>query len=227
MAGTLKLKSGARLQLAYDVPIGQEPNFNLVSTFAKSLDESAFLISPPMQGGKPLEMDDTRKFLIRYNAAGEENIISGYPDDVVKDGIRRYWKIRRVSEQRQFFKRTDERLNVSLPVQYLQATWPLNADGQITREDGMTIDVSAGGAAVYLNRRFDVGDVCELFLPRVGVAPEGKAIDEVVSAICWLRDAPKGSLYRFACGLQFRFGSDPEREQMRAYAMNIKKKYKL
>jgi hypothetical protein len=33
MAGPLKLKSGTKLQIAYDVPIGQEPSFELVSTF--------------------------------------------------------------------------------------------------------------------------------------------------------------------------------------------------
>jgi hypothetical protein len=76
----------------------------------------------------------------------------------------------------------------------------------------MTADVSAGGAAVFLNRRFDVGDVCEIFLPRVGTSREGQAINNVVSAICWLREAPKGSLYRFICGLQFRFADGTERE---------------
>jgi hypothetical protein len=180
-----------------------------------------------MKGGKAVDMHEEKKLLIRSAAGGEDMILSGYPDDLVKEGIRRYWKVRRVSEQRQFFKRADERLIVALPVHYMQQTWPLNADGKIDREDGMTADVSAGGAAVFINRRFDVGDVCELFLPRVGTSLEGRAIGNVVSAICWLREAPKGSLYRFICGLQFRFADGSEREQMQLYTANIKKKYKL
>jgi len=224
MAGELKVRSGTKLQIAKDVPIGQEPEFNLVSTFYKALDESAFLISVPMQGGKAIEQDEAQKLLIRI----DDQIISGYADDVVKDGLRRYWKIRRVSEQRQFLQRRDERLNVTLPMQYMQQTWPLNADGKIDREDGMTLDVSAGGASFYLNRRFDVGELCELFLPRVGTAPEGQALGNLVSAICWMREAPKGSMYRFACGVQFRFGDDEaERSRVSDYAGNLKKKFKL
>jgi len=227
MAGELKLRSGTRLQIAFDVPIGQEPTFDLVSTFNKSLDESAFLISVPMRSGKALELDDSQKLLIRCTQNGENTIFSGYADDLVKDGIRRYWKIRRVSEQRQFFQRADERLNVALPITFLQQTWELNDKGEIDKEDGMTMDVSSGGAAININRRMEVGDVCELFLPRVGTSPEGRAIGEIVSAVCWLRETPKGSLYRFACGLQFRFTDGADRDRLRAYTQNLKQKYKL
>lgn len=228
MAGHMDIPSGSKLQIAFDVPIGQEPSFELFSTFFKSLDESAFLISIPMKSGAPLPLDESRKLLIKATSGGVDVILAGYADAMVKEGIRRYWKIRRVSEQRQFFKRADERLNVSLPVQYLQQTWPLNADGGITKEDGMTLDISAGGAAFYLNRRMDVGDMCEMYLPRVGLAPEGQAVGELVSAVCWVKEAPRGLPYRFACGVQFRFGEDGnERERLQKYTANLKQKYKL
>jgi hypothetical protein len=227
MASALKIESGSKLQLALDVPVGQEPDFSMICTFRKSLDDSAFLISVPMKGGQPLPMNENQKLLIRYGMGDETMILAGYPDDEVKEGLRRFWKIRRVTEQRQFFQRADERLKVALRVEYSQDTWPVNDEGTIDREDGMSMDISAGGAAIYLNRHFDVGEVCQLCLPRVGLDPEGQALEDVVSLVCWMREAPKGSLYRQICGLQFRFADAGERDRMRAYVANVKKKYKL
>lgn len=227
MAGKLKIKSGTKLQMAFDVPVGQDPNFNMICTFNKAVDDSVFLISIPVVGGKPLEMDEAQKLLIKYGSGSDAMILAGYADDIVKDGIRRYWKIRRVSEQRQFFQRTDERVKVTLKVQYKQETWSVNEDGIIEPEEGMSLDISAGGAALYVNRRFDVGEVCEISLPRIGTSEKGHAIEDIVSAICWMREAPKGSLYRNICGVQFRFSDDMERKRMQSYVENVKDKYKL
>ena len=227
MAGQVKIRSGSKIHMAFDVPMGQQPEFNMIVTFNKALDESAFLISIPMVGGKNVELDEAQKLLFRYGSGNDIQIFAGYADDIVKEGIRRYWKIRRVSEQRQFFQRADERLKVMLRVEYVQDTWPLNSEGGIDKEDGMTLDISAGGAAIYLNRRFDIGEVCEITLPRVGTSEKGRAISDIVAAVCWMREAPKGSLYRNICGLQFRFSDDAERDRLRAYVENVKVKYKL
>ena len=228
MAGALKIKSGTKLKLAFDVPMGEQPNFDMICTFSKSLDESAFLISIPMKGGKAVDVDDSQKLLIRFDSQGAEAmILAGYVDDVVKEGIRRYWKIRRVSEQRQFFQRADERLKVALPIRYCQATWEPNEDGIIETDEGMTLDISAGGMAAYLNDRFEVGEVCEITLPRIGVAQDGAQIENVISAVCWMREAPKGSIYRNICGFQFRFGDGAEKERVQNYVAHVKKKYKL
>ena len=226
MAGALKIRSGTKLSMAFDVPMGQEPAFNMVCSFNKSLDESAFLISIPVVKGKSMEADENQKLLIRYGTGNDAMIMAGYVDDVVKEGIRRYWKIRRVSEQRQFFKRVDERVKVTLKIEYMQETWPVNDEGQIEKEDGMTLDVSAGGAAIYLNRRFDVGEVCTITLPRIGTSEKGKSIN-LVGAVCWMREAPRGSLYRNICGLQFRFGNPDEKKIVSNYIQNVKEKYKL
>lgn len=227
MAGELNIKTGTKLRLAFDVPMGNEPDFNMVCTFSKSLDESAFLISVPMKDGKAISPDDSQKLLIRYGNGDSGRILAGYVDDIVKEGIRRFWKIRRVSEQRQFFQRADERLKVTIPVKYVQDTWTPNIDGIIEKEDAMSLDISAGGMALYLNRRFEVGEICEITLPNVGTAKEGKGIEDVVSVVCWMREAPKGSIYRNICGFQFRFGDGPERKQLQDYVAYIKKKYKL
>ena len=227
MASELKIPTGTRLHMAYDVPLGQKPDFNMMCTFKKALDESAFLISIPMLGGKSLLLDENQKMLLRVTLGSEETVIAAYADDIVQDGIRRYWKMRRVSEQREFIKRKDERLKVALKVEYFQPTWPVNEDGSISQEEAMTLDVSAGGAALFVNRYFEVGEAIEMNLPRIGISPEGAAIPEIIAAICWSREAPKGSNYRFVCGVQFRMGNDAQREQIQNYMMNVKKTFKL
>ena len=116
MAGALKIKNGTKLQMAFDAAIGEQPNFNMICTFNKSLDDSAFLVSIPVVNGQPLQVDESQKLLIRYGTGSDAMILAGYVDDVVKDGIRRYWKIRRVAEQRQFFQRADERVKVTLKI---------------------------------------------------------------------------------------------------------------
>lgn len=226
MASELKLKSGSKLRVAYDVPVGTEPNFNLVSTFNKTLDESAFLISVPMKDGKALEMDETQKLLIRYGTGDDQNIVAGYADDLVKVGIRKFWKIRRVQEQRQFFKRADERVKVGLHLEYMQDSWTPNDDGTISKEEGMTLDISGGGIAMFVNRYFDVGETLFITLQGVGTAEEGK-IDELVGVVCWMREAPKGSIFRNICGIQFRFEDDLEKKTLQEYIGYVKKRYKL
>ena len=165
MAGVLKINPGTKLRMAFDVPIGQEPKFNMICTFNKSLDESAFLVSIPMVGGKALEPDENQKLLFEYGDGEEAGIIAGYVDDTVKVGIRRFWKVRRVTEHRQFIKRVDVRMKVALPVKYMQDTWALNSDGEIDQELGETMDISNGGLAIYMNRWFDVGETCIFTLP--------------------------------------------------------------
>lgn len=227
MARELNILAGTKLRMAYDVPLGKEPEYNMVCTFKKAVDESAFLVSVPMVGGKSLPLDENQKMLIRVTQGSEEYIVAAYADDEVKEGIRHYWKMRRVSEQREFIKRRDERLKVALKADYFQPTWPIGSDGKISTEESMTLDVSAGGAALFLNRHFDVGEVIMVNLPRIGMAPEGAAIPEVVAAVCWGREAPKGSSYRHLCGIQFRMGDDAQREQLQNYMMHVKKTFKL
>ena len=78
----------------------------MVCTFNKAIDESAFLVSVPMVGGKALIPEDTQKMLFQYGEGDDAQIIAGYVDDTVKEGIRRLLgRFRRVTEQRQLIKR--------------------------------------------------------------------------------------------------------------------------
>lgn len=224
-----KIKTGTKLKMAFDVNVGQTPRFDMICTFSSYLDESAFLVSVPMKDGAPVEADETRKILITYKQVEEERgmILAGYVDDVVKKGIRHYWKIRRVSEQRRFYKRADERYKVALPIKFMQDTWSPNKDGIIEKETGMTLDVSAGGVAMYLNHRFDVGESCIFSMPNIGTGRQGSGADDIVADCCWLREAPKGSPYRLVRGFKFRFASADEKEKMHGYIDFIKQEYKL
>ena len=225
--GTLSIKRGTKMQLAKEAAVGQEPVFNMISTFNKELDESAFLVSVPMLDGKALPADESQKFIFQYEEGEETRIIAGYVDDVVKEGIRRYWKVRRVAEQRQFIQRRDIRLKVQMPVSYMQDTWALNTEGKIEKESGETIDISNNGMAVYMNHWFDVGESCIFTLPRLGNAGEGEEELEVAGVICWMRELPKGGAFRFATGVQLHFGSVEEGRKMQEYVAYVKKRYRL
>ena len=225
--GTLDIKRGTKMQLAKDAAVGQEPVFNMLSTFNKELDESAFLVSIPILDGKPLQADESQKFLFRYEEGEETRIIAGYVDDVIKEGIRRYWKIRRVTENRQFVKRIDVRMKVELPVKFMQDTCELNSQGEIEQESGETMDISNNGLAVYMNRWFEVGETCIFTLPRLGNASEGMPSREVVGVICWEREMPKGGPFRFVTGIQLRFANTDEKVKMQEYVAYVKKRYKL
>ena len=220
MAGALQIKHGTKMRLAFDVPMNQDPSFNMLCTFNKALDESAFLVSIPMVDGKRVPLDENRKLLFQFGEDDDVQIVAGYADDEIKEGIRSYWKIRRVAEQRHMIKRVDIRMKVSLPIEYMQDTWPLNAEGE-------TMDISNNGLAVYMNRWFAVGETCVFTLPRIGTASEGQPSREVVGVICWMREVPKGGRYRFVSGIQLRFGNDEERSQMQEYVAYVKARYRL
>ena len=215
------------MRAALDVPANQEPKFNMMCTFNKALDESAFLVSIPMVDSKAYIPDENQKILFRYGEGEQTQIIAGYVDDVVKEGIRRYWKVRRVAENRQFVKRVDVRMKVELPITYMQDTWELNSEGEVDKEKGQTMDISNNGLAVYMNRWFEVGESCIFTLPRLGTAAEGQPAREVVGVICWTREMPKGSPFRFVAGIQLRFADQQECQDMQDYVAYVKKRYKL
>ena len=99
-----------------------------------------------MLAGKPLLLDENQKLLMQYAVGENTFVLAGYPESVEKKGVRTFWKMRKVAEQRSFIKRRDERFKVSMRLSYLRDN---AADPE--PEDAMTIDVSAGGLAIYLN----------------------------------------------------------------------------
>jgi len=227
MAGIKDIQPGTRMQMGLAAPPGKPQEFDLISTFKEALDESAFLVSIPLKGASAVQLDENQKVYLKYTIGTEAMVIAAYKDDIVKVGVRSYWKMRRVSEQRQFFQRQDERYKVALHLEYYQPTWQPNSEGEIMPDEALSLDMSAGGAAVFMHHRFEVGEVCMVNLPKIGTAPEGAALSGVVAAICWYREAPKGSPYKNLCGLQFRYSNEADKEVVKNYVANIKTVYKL
>lgn len=218
----LQIKPGTKLQMAFDVPMGQKTDFNMMATFKEAIDDAYFLVSVPMLAGKPLLLDENQKFLMQYSVGDNTFMIAGYPEAVEKVGIRTFWKMRQVAEQRTFFKRRDERFKVSMRLEYQRD----NVDNPET-EDAMTIDVSAGGVAIYLNDYPDVGEALQVQMPTIRLQGERHELPVQLGIVCWVRQAPKGSLYRNVCGLQFRYADDIERETVKEYMQYVRAKYKM
>lgn len=218
----LQIKPGTKLQMAFDVPMGQKTDFNMMATFKEAIDDAYFLVSVPMFAGKPLLLDENQKFLMQYSVGDNTFMIAGYPEAVQKVGIRTFWKMRQVAEQRTFFKRRDERFKVSMRLEYQRD----NVDNPET-EDAMTVDVSAGGVAIYLNDYPDVGEALQVQMPTIRLQGERHELPVQLGIVCWVRQAPKGSLYRNVCGLQFRYADDLERETVKEYMEFVRQKYKM
>ena len=219
------IENGTKLQVAIDAGPGSSLSFEMIATYKETLDDSSFLMSVPMKDGHPAQIDENTKLVLQYNIGSEIMTIAAYKDDEIKQGVRRSWKMRRVSEQRQFMQRADERYKVALHCEYWQETWPLK-EGRIEHEEALSLDISAGGLAVYLALRFEVGEMLKFTLPRVGMLNEGAERD-VAAVVCWLREAPKGSPFRNVVGLQFKFAGEEDKDDMRQYVGNLKKTYNL
>ncbi len=218
----LNIKPGTKLQLAFDVPMGQKVDFNMMATYKGVVDEAYFLISVPMFEGKQLILDENQKFHLQYHVGENTFMLAAYPESVQKEGIRTLWKMRQVTEQRRLFKRRDERFKVSMRLDYQRDASPVDEV-----EDAMTVDVSAGGLAMYLNEFPDVGEALQVHLPPIRVQGEKHELPVQLGIVCWVREAPKGSLYRNICGLQFRYADDLERETVKEYIGFVRAKYKI
>lgn len=213
----LKIRTGTKLFLVYagERQVKNE-DFTIRSTFEKNLNESSFLISVPLKNGQRMEPDEEKKLLIKYAMGGEDIIIEGYVDGVVKQGVRQYWRIRKVTEGRKFFQRQDERVQLVLRVSYTRLSWITNTLEEQRTEEGATLDVSAGGLAMFLNDKLDVGEIIHINLPTIGRSKAGKGF-MVRGETCWLRDAQKGSAFRHTMGAKFIFDTSDEKKKMSAY----------
>ena len=218
----LQIKPGTKLKVAFDTAVGQKTEFNMMATFKGVIDEAYFLISAPMLAGKPLILDENQKFLLQYTLGENTFMLAGYPESVEKAGIRTYWKMRQVAEHRTFFKRRDERFKVSMRLRYLR-----DEASEDEWKEAMTIDVSAGGLAMYLNDYPDVGEALQVQMPVVRVDGERCELPVQLGIVCWMRQAPKGSLYCNVCGVQFRYSDELEREAMKEYMEHVRAKYKI
>ena len=218
----LRVKKGTKLQIAIDNKNLTSKDFSMLATFQETENETCFYVSIPIKDGNLVTIDEATKLVFKTNDPSNPLIFTGYVDEVIKKGIRHFWKIRKVKEQREFLKRTDERIDSTLHIKYWSPTWQLNEDGDINTEDGLTLNISASGLAMYLNDVFNVGEVCEIAFPKMGRTKNGEAI-ELVGEVCWNRQPPRGSGYKNLCGIKFNFQNSQTKTKMYDYVENIKK----
>lgn len=217
----LKIKKGDKIKLAF-TDENEKPQFSYISTFYKRLDDTAILISSPCKNGKTLDMNENVKILLVYSGSEGEEIFSGYCDDIIQEGIRKYWKIRIVEDSRKFYQRADERYKIILPIKFFNPLWETDEFGEHETREGVTSDISAGGIALKSNDNFEIGERILIEFPSV-LGAEG--IKNVNSIVCWQRDLQK-ERYKKIAGLQFDI-SKKEKEKIQLYIEFIKRRLKI
>ncbi len=218
----MKIKKGIKLQIAYDHKDLEEKDFTMITTFQEQIDETCYLMSIPMKNGKALQITEEEKLVFKGGTGNGSIFFAGYIDETVKKGVRTFWKVRRVNEQRMVAQRSDERIDCTFRLKYWQPTWSTNFDGEIEPEEGLTINVSGGGLAMYLNDVFHVGEVCEIQFPQMGKGKAGQPI-EVIGETCWNREPEKGMGFKNVCGIKFIYKDDKMKKKVQDYIENMKK----
>ena len=207
----LKIRQGAKVTVI--VMHQDKEALHLRSTFEKNVNESSFLVSVPIVNGKRADIDQFQKLLIQYDFNSASYAVEGYIDDYVKVGVRNYWKIRKTSENRQFFQRADVRIKVQIPLKFIKKWWTPDGIDQQEELSGLTADISAGGCAMFGNVTLSVGEVVDLTLPQQG---RKKPVD-LRGEVCWVRDTEKGNAFRYLAGIKFIFMEQKEKERVGSY----------
>ncbi len=213
----LKIKSGSKITTM--LIINGEYGKEMKSSFEKNVSDSSILITIPIVNGKRAAIGDMQPLLIKYSMDGVAYAVEGYIDDIVKQGARQYWRVRKTSEVREFFQRTDVRIKARFNITFLKIWW--NAHGELQEDEsiGMTEDISAGGLALYENTPLAVGEIITVKLPNQGKKKglEGR------SEVCWVRSTEPGNAFKNMVGLRFIFENQGEKERVAAYVASIPK----
>ncbi len=213
----LKIKSGSKITTM--LIINGEYGKEMKSSFEKNVSDSSILITIPIVDGKRAVVGDMQPLLIKYSMDGVAYAVEGYIDDVVKQGVRQYWRVRKTSEVREFFQRTDVRVKARLNITFVKIWW--DAHGQIQEDEsiGMSEDISAGGLAFYENTPLTVGEIITVNLPGQGKKKGLSGRSEV----CWVRSTEPGNAFKHMVGLRFIFENQGEKEKVAAYVASIPK----
>lgn len=209
----LKIQQGSKLSIA----LGNDADFTLKSTFEKNINDTSFLVSVPMSDGKRADIDEFQKLLFKYEISDSAYVVEGFIDDYVKQGIRNYWKIRKVSENREFFQRSNERVKSRLNIKIGKRWWSPEGVDAVEELEALTLDISAGGLAMFMDATLSVGEVVEATLPKQGRKKEVY----VKAETCWVRQTEKGNAYRQIIGLRFIFMDSKEREKIEKYVSGL------
>lgn len=221
----LNIVKGTKFFIAFPKK-GQEnaggQDYNVISSFVKSISDVAFLITAPLKAGKPIPLDISKKMYFKYIVLDETYLLEGYADGVETVGIRNYWRIRKVSEARTFVVRSAERISASVKVRYSRLNWLSDNGSNVLSTDdfepGLSLDISASGIALYMNDQVPVGEVLMFSMPAI----EGVAKTFIIHGeACWTREVFRGN-FRFITGFKFVFDQADDRDKMADYTEAIK-----
>lgn len=204
------MPSGTKLDISFTDENGQQ--INLKSTFEKDVDTVSILISRPLHQGKPIEIDENTKLTI----VGGQNMVQtivGYVDAVTKIGPRTYWRVRKVDSKSVVNQRSDARVRAVLTLEVFKTYWGTEGIDSTETCPALSIDISNGGIAFYINAPFSTGEIIELQLPKYKRLHPFSLRGEV----CWMRDAEKGSSFRHIIGVRFILDSKTERDRVVRY----------
>lgn len=213
----INLKSGTKLDVTYQEEDGSVTTVK--STFEKNEDTVTVLISRPLKAGKAVMLDENTKITIQ---GGRQIVVNvdGYVEDVVKKGPRSFWRVRMVEQRSVVNQRSDERVKAELRLEVQKTYWNQEGIDSVDTLECLSMDISNGGIAFYLNAAVSAGEILELELPRQGRFSAVSLRGEV----CWMREAEKASAYRYVAGIRFILDNERERDRLIRYVAALAKK---
>lgn len=208
------LKAGIKLDVTYIDASGKR--ITLKSAFEKNVDSVCILITRPLMMGKPAEIDSATRLTL---SGGQGLIVNmeGYVDATMKIGPRSYWKFHKVTQTEHSDQRLHERYKAELPVEVQKTYWNADQTSSIEAFPGLTLDISTGGVAIYLNAAAAGGEILELVLPKQKRLRELSLRGEV----CWMREAEKASAYRYILGVRFILDDKNEQDRLTRYVAAV------
>ena len=195
----------------------------LYSSFEAPVNDDVFLIAAPMLRSEVYPIGNGERVKIIYfdaSASFESDAVVG--ERVRKDGLN-YIQMICASGVIRKQRRSDFRISVLLDAEVLLCD-PNNAlapvPGAVPKK-GIINDVSAGGAAMYIDEDIPKGSIVLTTLP-ADVYGHPK---EMLSEVQWVRlpDSPDAPM-KFYMGVRFIFESDKDKEALVRYTIEQQRK---
>ncbi|MDD2568536.1 MAG: PilZ domain-containing protein [Clostridia bacterium] len=211
----LKISSGTKIDLQL-IKDNEKKVLALKSTFEKNVDDVSLLISAPLHKGKYIIFEQFDKLSIKYYQVQTKHILFGYIEDYVQIGLRNYWQVHMVSEERQFVRRAHERIKALLRVSYNKYA----GENTFQKQDKMyalSRDISAGGISLRINRYLEPKEIIEVTLPPLGKI---KSFSQKVEAR-WIMATENNKAFSYVAGFRFIFKNSTEKENLKAYVSSL------
>lgn len=187
-----------------------DSDFSLKSTYEKRVNDTYFLITSPIKNGAPYVIGDKDRLYIECTENDVKFSVEGYVEEYVRKGIRTYLSVHRATPWASFISRADPRVKLDAMIKVEKKRWLSEQDMEIELLDARTLDMSAGGVALYVNLKPQVGEFLDLIFPKIKSTKELAIRGEV----CWVRDSERGNPFRNIVGLRFFLNDKAEKERV-------------